>query len=32
MLVNDDGSVCNDAQHWYHVHVDENAAPFHYCN
>lgn len=32
MLVNDDGSVCNDAQHLYHVHVAENAVPFRYCN
>lgn len=32
MLANDDGSVYNVAQHLYHVHVDANAAPFHYCN
>jgi len=32
MLVTADGSFCNDAQHLYHVHVDENVVLFHYCN
>lgn len=31
-LVTADGSFCNDAQHLYHVHVDENVVLFHYCN
>jgi hypothetical protein len=32
MLVTDGGSSCNDAQHLYLVHADENVVLFHYCN